>query len=860
MSCNPFIGIMMTVHVFIGAGPANLHRALKIRNYDPKAKLVFIDDRLRSQTRDIDRVRARANIFRFENDEVTAKLLAAGIKQSDLAPLIYDRDFSVAQGFQSGDDKVFSDKRFTQIQIRDLQLLFLKTIDDLSGDNKPLFVDRKIGQDDQRTLEEEVAHILYENSHLLNISSKDVNDLHIHVATGALRGDAHKNEIVYHDKKGMFRPDGKNEPLQTASEDVKSLTVTALHGTTTFVIKNKITLDQLRDNQRSLDLTDWEKPLKKYGWNLVRPPRTRVFYANDILYIGAEIPFNMQNMDKDEFERQVTAYTREIAKLVFPDLDINSLPVNPHLRSRFPTSRGERGDVIDYHPDMDLQWNDEAIKADVTIATHGDSRYLPHYQTGSGFVTAFLQNELYAEIYSRKSFADLVAWAAEHHQLYDGIDAQTIQKTYEKLTANDPDQAFKAFQQELFMTLSRDIIDHNKAKVGRYFNAIHTQSLNEMGKRLGELLVKFNHYQWADLSVAQFDGLDSGAVVMELIKVNNIRFLREVMPLLLNMDFSKVSDEELLHIRDMHFLDFKENVGLEPVVLESSEEIIREMIQDSSREMKLDIAASYHFETILADYNKVHKQDYKSEQFNEAARDVVIMEMLNRKGKNIAFLRQTLPLLLNRDLSQLSDKDVLACRDEFTRNYPALLKDTYALIVTRLEPQKSDKLIQELAGGDLKRFNQVANELKLPIVLKGDDAELIRKNLLHAAVTLNHSKKPFYDDVKLLMEESDSETLIAKLKTISMVLDTNPTLHQRSFFSFFTGKHSESIHRFAADMERITEQHKDDPEQLKVEALNTLISFHHKLEEGSSRRTIEALTKITNDMVEEQLLSAKRSL
>ncbi|KTD59908.1 hypothetical protein Lsha_1658 [Legionella shakespearei DSM 23087] len=847
----------MTVHVFIGAGPGNLHRALKIRNYDPKAKFVFIDDRLRPQTRDIDRVRARANIFRFENDEVTAKLLAAGVRQTDLAPLIYDRDFSVAQGFQSGDDRVFSNKRFTQIQIRDLQLLLLKTIDALSGDNKPLLIDRKIGQDDLRSLEEEVAHIVYENSHLLDISTEDVKDLHIHVATGALRGDARKNEIVYHDKKAMFRADGNTEPLQTASEDVKSLTVTALHGTTTFVIKNKITLDQLRDNQRSLDLTDWEQPLKKYGWNLVRPPRTRVFYANDILYIGAEIPFNMQNMDKEDFERQVTAYTREIARLVFPDLDINSLPVNPHLRSRFPTSRGERGDVLNYHPDMDLHWNDEVIKADVTVAYHGDSRYLPHYQTGSGFVTAFLQNELYAEIYSRNSFADLIAWAIEHGHLGDDINPDNIQKTYEKLTANDSQKALKAFQQELFMTLSRDIIDHNKAKVGRYFNAIHTQSLNEMGKRLEELLIKFNHYQWADLSVEQFDGLDSGAVVMELLKINNIGFLREVMPQLLNMDFSKVSDEELLHIRDMHFLDFKENVGLEPVVLESSEEIIREMIQDTSREVKLQIAATQHFETILADYNKVHHYDYKSDQFNEAARAVVIMEMLNRKGKNIAFVRQTLPLLINKDLSKLSDKEVLACRDQFTQNYPTLLKDTYALVVTSLDAKQSDQLIQELAGGDLKHFNKVANELKLPLVSKVEDAELIRKNLLHAAVTLNRSERPFYDNVALLMEESDSEVLIARLKTIAMVLDTNSTLHQRSFLSFFTGKHSESIHKFAADIERITEQYKDDPQQLKVEALNTMISFHRKLEEGSSRRTIEALSKITNEMVEERAFSAK---
>lgn len=849
----------MTIHVFIGAGPANLHRALKIKNIDPKAKLVFIDDRLRPEMRDIDRVRARANIFRFENDEVTIKLLEDGIKAEDLAPLIYQRDFSVAQGFQSGDDKVFTNKPFTQIQIRDLQLLFLKTLDDLSGENRPLLIDRKTGLDDQRSLEEEVANILYENRHNLNITSDDVKDLNIHVATGVLRGDSNKNEIVYPDKKSMFNLPGKELQVKTASDDVKSLTVTPLHGTTTFVIKDKITLDQLKMNQRSLDLTDWEQPLKKFGWNIVRPPRIRVFYANDILYIGAEIPFNMQGMNKMEFERQVTGYTREIAKLVFPDLDITSLPVNPHLRSRFPTARGERGDVISNHYDMRLPWGENVLTTHITFLNHGDSRYLPHYQTGSGFVTAFLQNELYAEIYSRKTFAELVAWATEHHNLYNNIDPETLQETYEKLTNNDPKMAFEAFQQELFMALSRDIIDHNKAKVARYFNAIHTQSLNEMGKRLDELLLTFNHYQWTNLTAAQFEGIDRGAVVMELLNVNNIGFLREVMPQLLNVDFSKVSDEEVFHLRDMHFLDFEKNVGLEPVVLESSEEVVRDMIIETPKEMKLEIAASLHFEKILADYNKVHKMKYKVEQFNESARKIVIMEMLNRNGNNSAFLRHNLPLLLNRDVSKLSNKELFECRDEFTKNYPAFLMDTCALVVANLTPKQSDQLIKDLARGDIKHFNKAASALKLPLISKREDAEALRKILVQAAVTLNQSENPFYENVKQLMKESDSTLLAARLKNISESLNNNSTLHQRSFLSIFKGKHSEAIHKFAVDIERITDEYKGEPEKLKGEALNTLISFHQNLEKGSSRRTMDALLKVTDEMVSSQVFAAAYS-
>ena len=110
----------MTIHVFVGVGPANLHRALKIQKIDPKAKLVFIDDRINEAQREIDREPARANIFRFETEDVTDKLIQDGVRAEDLEPLIYKREFSVAKGFQEGDDRVFSNKPFTQIQIRDL--------------------------------------------------------------------------------------------------------------------------------------------------------------------------------------------------------------------------------------------------------------------------------------------------------------------------------------------------------------------------------------------------------------------------------------------------------------------------------------------------------------------------------------------------------------------------------------------------------------------------------------------------------------------------------------------------------------------------------------------------------------------
>ncbi|RUR05084.1 hypothetical protein [Legionella sp. km772] len=228
----------MTIHVFVGVGPANLHRALKIQKMDPKAKLVFIDDRINEAKREIDREPARANIFRFETDDVTDKLIRDGVREEDLEPLIYKREFSVAKGFQEGDDRVFSSKPFTQIQIRDLQILLMQTMDRKGGSNRPLMLKKKLDLENEKVMQDEIAKILHEHREELDINPHELN-LQIHVATGALRGDAEKAEIIY--------PDKASHNMQAATDDVQAMTVTPLHGTTTFFIPepHKEFLDKL---------------------------------------------------------------------------------------------------------------------------------------------------------------------------------------------------------------------------------------------------------------------------------------------------------------------------------------------------------------------------------------------------------------------------------------------------------------------------------------------------------------------------------------------------------------------------------------------------------------------------------------
>ncbi|KTC84859.1 hypothetical protein [Legionella brunensis] len=690
----------MTIHVFIGVGPANLHRAVKIKNLDPDAQIILVDDRLRPDTRDIDRERARANIFRFENEDVTKKLLADGV---NLDGLIHERDFSVDQGFQHGDDKVFSAKRFSQIQIRDLQLAFLKTL--FAQGKEPLLIKKNVNTANDESIQEGVAELIKD------LNTKD-QDIQIHVATGALRDDEKKQQIIYPEKTQLHMPE--------ATEDVKGMTVVPSHGTTTFVITGKVTCDELRDNQRSLDLTKWQPALKEFGWNLVRPPRIRVFYANDILYIGAEIPAEMmdeKNTPKKEYEEQITNYTRTIASLVFPDLPINDLPVNPHLRSRFPTPRGEKGAVI----------NSGSIGGhDVTIFHHGDSRYLPHYQTGSGFVTGFLQNELYAEIYGRDSFEKLLAFAHEKdpNGVYKDIDATVVENTYMKLTGNDKKAALDAFRKELFMAFSRDIIEENKAKVGRYLNALHSQELEAFKKPevFQEVIDLYNKHVGLELTAKQFAEVDPRVAVIQLLKTNNVDFLHAILPQLLNKDFSKVTDEQLLHIRNMHVLDYENNLKMDSHEVDFHASQVEEILKhlEQTKEVgkaledlvgKIETSKTYKGPTFSVDVDGSTK-DWLKDLFDKVDPDHKDTVLTNMKN------------LVDVDSNELADK--------------------LAIIIASFESNQS-----------------LHHRAAVPFFFKGKHSDTIHK---------------FVEDMKQLTTENADNPELMRVKALSTIVEFNDKL------------------------------------------------------------------------------------
>jgi len=656
-----------TVHVFIGAGPANLHRALVIQKNAPDARFIFVDDRFKLDNNAprynkdlINREKARANIFRFETDEVTRLLIDEGVKAEEMSALSFERDFvpkdkNKKPVFQRGDDHVFSNKPFTQIQIRDLQLLLLKSIEDNSKDNPPLFFKKKFDE----PITEQVLTLIAENSSILAIEPNK-NTVHIHVATGALTADdstlvsfdgkkvlgtlandgktviapdstivgTFNEKGILHDPKelkilfktkaeftdSIIYPNQTNIPFDVSEDhftaDVARMTVTPTHGTVTFkILPNNAQCETLRSNQISLDEAPWQDPLKEFGWNLMRPPRIRVFYSNDILYIGAEIPARMMNeKDNNEYEKQVTQYTRKIAQLVFPQMQqkIGELPVNEHLRSRFPTQRGQRGQVLTIERTDPQSGN--LLPNNVTTFYHGDSRYLPHYQTGSGFITAFLENELYATIYKQKNMEDLLGWVRKQREDKEAIEEieeieedwvhdshpdkevnksldlkntllnkrEIINQYAKDLPLNSTlhqktSYALEAFKADLFKQCSLEIIEQNQEKVGRYLNALNAQLLDSLSQQNKTLITRYNQCHHLDLKDEDFSQANPKHLAIVLLSTGNAAFLREQMPRLLNIDFNGLEDSKLLHLRDSLVKDFKYSLMVDEMAKRESD-------------------------------------------------------------------------------------------------------------------------------------------------------------------------------------------------------------------------------------------------------------------------------------------------
>lgn len=561
----------MTVHIFIGAGPANLHRALKIQKHDKRAKLIIVDKRF-TEKGEINPFSARANIFRFET-EITESLIEDGVNRAEFERLIYNREFDCVKGFQYLDNLVFSNKQFSQIQIRDLQKILLDTLK--KSHNPPMLhsIPEGINIDDPVRFKNQISDLLQEEK------VKSDESVQIHVATGAQsQGNPKKNMIIYSDGKGV----SSQEPVST---ELMNMVIVPVHGTTTFNLEDKISCEELEEAQLSLDQVDWDKQLvSQYGWKLIRPPRIRVFYANQILYVGAEIPVSIYSANPFERKSKLEAYTRTITKMIFPTLAdrLDHLVANTDLQNTFLTLRGEYGQAVF------ISWD----RRKYTIFHHGDRRYLPHYQTGSGFVTAFLQNQIYSEIYRRNSLKQLTKWAkSETIKKLRGNFSYILGK-YQKAFSGKKlvREILTAFQAELYITLTRDVIEANKEKVAHYFSALACQELEAFASEQGlnQLIYNYNLcFNNFSLRKSHFGDTDPRIIVMELLRSTNRHFIGKIFGLLFNINSGRIKPEMMQLLLERQLNIYEKLLPLEPSQKSAMQTLARDLLRIA------DFVASY---------------------------------------------------------------------------------------------------------------------------------------------------------------------------------------------------------------------------------------------------------------------------
>ncbi len=641
-------------HVFIGAGPANLDRALKIRKQDPNAKLIFLDKRV-SPSGELDRAQARANIFRFPLSE-RDKIIQNAFNKEEFAKafnsLSTERNFSEDSGFQYGDTKVFGNERFTQIQIRDLQQLYLN---DLKKSGNVTFVDADVDINSfyqvntHSNLRDTVLSPLNQEicdlEHQIQISRDDNSEKgqfdkasklsrldYLQKSVQLLMSVKNGANITYHNAAGALKegPQGKGttpdtliyrpmseQPKNTSipSIDLSSMPVTAMHGTATFSFKNsRIQPKDLSDKTVSLDKTNWQSELAKHGWNLARPPRVRLFYANDTLYVGTEIPASYaKQVDKNgrpnELYKQMQIdYTRTIAKLMLPQFsnDIERLPANKsgvNAPSFFLTNRGETG--------LAMNQTDKGS----AIFNHGDRRYLPHYQTGSGFLTATLQNDAYANIYSKHNFNALFQWAKTEGLI--NKDYQSVAKEYAKaigvnvnqpnfinhLSSKQKQDMLNLFQGDLYTNVTRDILSANKEKVDKYFTQVQKQALTMLchNKQFNDLIDFFKSTNSTpalknmpaiqhDIAHGPYNDNIKVMMIMEMVKQGSDAFLLQVIPRMVNVDLSEMNLQNPKDMNRLHQL--RDSITRDYMKYIDTNELMKDLAPHVKKELFVALAAN----------------------------------------------------------------------------------------------------------------------------------------------------------------------------------------------------------------------------------------------------------------------------
>lgn len=557
----------MTVHVFVGAGPANLAKAQQLvaSGLGPRDKLIFIDKRLQqapdSEQWQFERSEARSNIFRIDRpvvNDMTAKDFIEPEPPFELN-LNYPRPWDPRR-FQPGDEDVFGKGDFNVIQIRDLEQGFLDLLAKVPKEQVSFQRDEVKGDINRRTVEAVVLPLLSEEDH--------DQDIAVHTARGIGQAGA-KDTMVYRVQLA--------DDFSRSSPDLKAMPVLPQHGTQSYRINADESVQfgvhrHFDDRQLSLSQTAWQGPLKACGWELVRPPRVRILHVGDILYVGTEVPEEWAALtsktkptgeakseaeirdDKANYDQKIQRLTQTICNLTSSDLTkpLFGGLLTPYQSAQFPTTRMEYGTPIEL-----LEANPKGpLTGKISIYHQGDESYAPHYQTGSGFVIAYLVGRLQVDIDKQASLKALVEFALEAETVPGqmlmanpgGLESDALSEEiiahYQKIL-KDPTDAniLRALKAELYAVGRQDMIYANKEKVGSYFEAIHRETIGNLARVLDEEISE------------KYPGLDKQhypiVAARELREMNTVD-LRAIIPTLMNIKLpDELPEHEIHRIRDL---------------------------------------------------------------------------------------------------------------------------------------------------------------------------------------------------------------------------------------------------------------------------------------------------------------------
>jgi hypothetical protein len=126
---------------------------------------------------------------------------------------------------------------------------------------------------------------------------------------------------------------------------------------------------------------------------------------------------------------------------------------------------------------------------------------------------------------------------------------------------DDEHRFMEALQREFCQRGTSKIITQNRENIGRYAHAIRSQSMQMLRDHFNEILDTFNAYHQTHFEPTRFMGIDKAAVVMHMLKSNNLDFVREMMQQLVTIDVATVDNAGLNRLRDNELRQYERSLS-----------------------------------------------------------------------------------------------------------------------------------------------------------------------------------------------------------------------------------------------------------------------------------------------------------